>query len=253
MKKLGLFLVGFSLLFLVGCNLTMIQNEQEYSLDAKELQKVIMDLDEGEVEVYGEDRTDIKVVATFASRGEEEELTEQFQIDNMSVSLEQVEDEAHLTTNIYRGDQSPIEARIHIKAYIPNELEVIMNHDGGGLRIKDLSNSLVLTQGAGKIEIGNMNGNITITDGTGAIELTDSVGDISINNNSGAVHIKNSTGDVKLISGSGQINVEEIKGLIQIRSGSGSIYVDQVDGDVNILENRSGSIEITNVTGNINQ
>ncbi|MEB1806480.1 MAG: DUF4097 domain-containing protein [Bacillaceae bacterium] len=253
MKKLGLSLVVFSLLFLVGCNLTMIQNEQEYSIDATEVQRFVMDLDEGEIEVFGEDRTDIKVIATFASRGEEADLTEQFQVDNMSVSLEQVEDEALLITNIYRGDQSPIEARIHIKAYVPRDLEVIMDHDGGNLGISELSNSLVINQGAGKIEIENTSGNIKITDGTGAISLMNNDGDISINNNSGAVEIANHTGEIKLISGSGQINLEEITGNLQVRSGSGSIYIDQVNGDVSILENRSGKVEITNVSGTITQ
>ncbi|OLO42792.1 hypothetical protein BTR23_01975 [Alkalihalophilus pseudofirmus] len=253
MKKLGFLFVLIGLLFLVGCNLTMIQEEQELSLNASELTSIIMDLDEGEIEITGEKRDDIKVVATFASRSEEEELAQKFQDDNMSVSIEQEGDSAHLITNIYRGNESPVEARIHIKAFIPDDLEVIINHDGGNLRLQDLTNSLTLNQGAGKITLESIEGDISITDGTGAIELIDSIGNISINNNSGVVHIMESTGDIKLISGSGEINIENITGMIQIRSGSGSIFVDQVDGDVHILENRSGTIEITNVTGEINQ
>ncbi|WP_209123170.1 DUF4097 family beta strand repeat-containing protein [Alkalihalobacillus sp. BA299] len=253
MKKIGILVVVFISLFLAGCNLKMVQVDQEITLNASELQSVMMDLDEGEVEIIGETRDDIKVIATFASRSEEEELAQEFQEENMTILLDQKGDQAHLITNIDRDNQSTIEARIHIKAFIPKHLEVVINHDGGNLRLSDLSSSLILNQGAGKMSVENFEGNLSITDGTGALEILNTLGNITINNNSGAVHIENNTGDVKLISGTGKINIERITGMVQIRSGSGSIYVDQIEGDVTILENRSGSVEITNVSGEIKQ
>lgn len=242
------------LAILSACNLVRVEEEQELSLSAEGIDTLLLELDEGDVLITGEDRMDIALQAVFFSMHEDEEVAERFKEENMAIFLDKNENVAHLHTKILNTNQHSVQGRIHVTLQIPIHLFLDIHQEAGALTINNVTSDININAGPGEIKLEGIAGAVKIIDGTGAIVLRNINGDyIDINNGSGALLVEDVSSNLNIISGSGDISIASIEGSVTMRSGSGDIEVDTVTGDVTVLENRSGKVDIQNVEGTILQ
>ena len=254
MKRITVFLwlLLLTLFTLTGCNLATIEENEEYTLLATDIDTITLDLEKGDIEIIGQDeRTEIEVIASLVAIGENEDAANTFKENNLMVSLEQRGNEAILITDIDHAQQTATEGYIHLQVYTPSTMNVSLKQTAGLLHLENFTSDITLNHGVGDIILRNVEGNIHITDGAGSIELQQIRGNIQTYNNSGLFQLENLNGNIDLVAGSGTIDISNVNGSVKIVSGTGSITIDQIEEDVTIIENRSGEVTITNVKGKI--
>ncbi|WP_096201146.1 hypothetical protein [Bacillus sp. FJAT-45350] len=247
-------IISFVLLLLSGCNLSMTEEATDYTLAADGIDILVMDLEKGDVEIFGEEgRAEIEVIASVVVVSDTEAEAAAFRENNIQVSLDKEGTEALLSTSIYQGTETTNEARVHLEIYVPIDLHVELKQTAGHFYVENMNGNMKLNHSSGDIIMNSVVGNIAITDGSGKIALNDIVGELEVNNGSGQFTLSNHIGNVNLIAGSGNIDISSVDGSVQVMSGTGAIVIDSIEKDVTIVQNSSGEVTVTNVKGTVNQ
>ena len=110
--------------------------------------------------------------------------------------------------------------------------------------------ALTVDDGSGSIQIENVRAALRVDDGSGSIKIR-AVGPLEIDDGSGSILAEDIAGDVDIVDGSGSINVAGVTGSVTIDDGSGSITVRDVGQDLVIEDAGSGSVNVSNVLGNV--
>ncbi|NEU30790.1 hypothetical protein GN156_08375 [bacterium LRH843] len=241
------------LLMLTGCNLITYENEQVYTLDATDLDTLVISHEEGDVTITGVDGIDeVTVKATLAAVGEEEEGAKSFSEERLSVELTSEGKTGLLTTKVTKEAQKE-QGYIHLNIEVPSRLALDYKQNEGQLFVKGVKAGMKIHHGYNQLSLSDIEGDIELVDGTGVATLVNVMGHITLNKGSGEANVTNSTGDLTVTAGSGDVQISDHTGNITIRSGAGNINVSRVNGDVNVLEKNRGTIELTDITGTITQ
>lgn len=241
------------LLALTGCNLVTYEQEKTYTLDANGLDTLSINHDVGDVTITGvEGLEEIVVHATFSAVGEEIDRARQFSEENMGIELTSENSTGLLTTSVKQGTKQE-QGYLHLAIEAPSRLKMNFRHSEGQLQISSMNAGVQLQHGVGHLTLEDIRGDVQLTDGAGNVTLTNVIGDTTIHSNAGRTSVTQSVGAVSITAGSGDVEVADYQGDVTIRSGTGNLNIQSILGDVKILENRSGTITITDITGNVTQ
>ncbi len=253
MKRFIVTVSCLALLGLAGCNIQTYENEQTYTLDATGLESLVIHHDEGQVDITGVDDTnEVTVIAKFVAESEDELLAQQFLEEKMEASLTKEGTTGQLETYI-NYDVGKEQGHLDLKIEMPSHLLLDFRQNEGPLTIRSMKADMKINHGTKSIILDEIIGNVAIVDGSGGLTLNNVSGDITINKNAGKTEMTETEGELTIIAGSGDIHIDKQTGNVTLRSGSGNVNVDHVDGDVTVLANRSGTLQIANVTGKITE
>lgn len=203
--------IATSLLLLSGCVVHIstananIQQQQQRSISAAQLQRLDIESEAGSVRVIGSSTaTEITVDATIYTVKSD---------DPYILTLEQKSGKAVLTAKnnqssgmqIYQGNSPSIDLVVTVPS----------------------SFSLDIEDGSGDIDINGVQGDIDIDDGSGSINIIQG-NHIKIDDGSGDINVQSITGNLKISDGSGDINLVDITGSVDIDDNSGSISAKQL-------------------------
>ncbi|WP_062046443.1 DUF4097 family beta strand repeat-containing protein [Bacillus sp. JCM 19034] len=251
MKQITLSIV-LVVFVLIGCNLETVEREQHVELEASQIEKLVIDHDEGDVTlVVNENASLIEVEATFSAISTDEELAKSFLERNLSLSLEESDEGALLKTSVKRIANETEEGNVHLAIAIPAHIQVELKHNEGNLHIQGLQADIAIQHGTDNVTLENIEANVTVTDGAGNVLLQNVTGETSINNATGDTIVANSSGQISITNGKGAIQIDNYSGMVAVRNGSGEISIDTVDGDVTVIESAQGEVKIENVSGEV--
>jgi hypothetical protein len=201
--------------------------------------------------VAGLDR--IEVEAEFVIKKLSENKAKQFIKDKLIFTLEKKGSRAVLTAkqkpmrNIF-GSVSYV---INLTVRVPELLKMKIDDGSGSMTVDNIKTDVWVDDGSGSIVLTDIGGAVEIDDGSGDIELQNIGGDIELDDGSGTVEVTGSRGRVEIDDGSGSIRIRDVVGDVIISDGSGSISISGVENDVHIRDAGSGSVNISDVKGQV--
>ena len=206
---------------------------RDLAIDADGLSEFVIDAGAGSLSVVGVDgAADIAVTATIRVEGRDEEAARKLIQKRLRLTLDREGGQARLVSDIDGGWGWDGNAVIDLDVQMPAGV------------------TLVVDDGSGRAIISGVRGDITIDDGSGSIDLSN-VGSVRIDDGSGSITVVDSAGDVYVEDGSGSIEIRNVAGSVTIDDGSGSITVDNVERNLVIEDDGSGSVNFTNVRGEV--
>ena len=184
--------IATSLLLLSGCVVHIstananIQQQQQRSISAAQLQRLDIESEAGSVRVIGSNTaTEITVDATIYTVKSD---------DPYILTLEQKSGKAVLTAKnnqssgmqIYQGNSPSID----LVVTVPSSFSLDIEDGSGDINVQSITGNLKISDGSGSITINNAAGNLKIEDGSGDINLVDITGSVDIDDNSGSISAK---------------------------------------------------------------
>ncbi|MGO2371363.1 MAG: DUF4097 family beta strand repeat-containing protein [Pseudoalteromonas prydzensis] len=184
--------IATSLLLLSGCVVHIstananIQQQQQRSISAAQLQRLDIESEAGSVRVIGSSTaTEITVDATIYTVKSD---------DPYILTLEQKSGKAVLTAKnnqssgmqIYQGNSPSID----LVVTVPSSFSLDIEDGSGDINVQSITGNLKISDGSGSITINNAAGNLKIEDGSGDINLVDITGSVDIDDNSGSISAK---------------------------------------------------------------
>ena len=206
---------------------------RDLATDADGLTEFVIDAGAGSLSIVGIDgAADIAVTATIRVEGRDEEAARELIQKRLRLTLDREGEQARLVADTDGGWGWGGNAVIDLDVQMPAGV------------------ALVVDDGSGQTIISGVLGDIAIDDGSGSIELSN-VGSVRIDDGSGSIKVTDSAGDVYVEDGSGTIDIRNVVGSVTINDGSGSITVDNVERNLVIEDDGSGSVNFTNVRGEV--
>ncbi len=230
------------------------EKTQTLSLPAEGLSKIEITAGAGSLKVTGvEGAGSVEVKAGIVVDGVSDKDMEGYIKDHVELELRKSGSAAVLVGRIREHGFSfiPRDARIDLVVTVPKGLAVEIDDGSGGLSVVGVAGSVRIEDGSGEIEVRDVGGDLWIDDGSGGIEVDGVRGKVEIIDGSGETDVRNVTGDVSIEDGSGGVTLRKIGGSVTIDDGSGSLAIDDVGKDVRIKHKGRGSVDITNVRGQV--
>jgi len=209
---------------------------RDLTLDAGNLEKLIIDAGAGSLDVTGVVGLDrVEVRATIVIPDVDDDDGKKIVAKELNLSLSQVGEAAKLKSLFERGLWGNGSSnRIELEVRAPASLAVAIDDSSGSMDVSDFA------------------ANVWIDDSSGSIDVR-RVGNLRIHDGSGSIDVVGVTGDVHVDDGSGGITIDAVSGSVTIDDGSGSIRVSDVAQDLIILDDGSGSVSFSNVRGTVEE
>lgn len=207
---------------------------RDLSLNASEIHSLGIEARAGQLEIRGISDTDTIVVKAIIQVLDDDDEAREIIESDLVLSLEKGGDRAELrgffedSGSLFGNDRS-----LRLEVTLPERL------------------SLDVQDGSGSLSVHGVAGDITVNDGSGSIKMTQVGGNVSIEDGSGSISAGDVGGNLSVVDGSGSLSVTGAAGDVTIDDGSGGITVSGVGKDLTILEAGSGSLNIMDVTGEI--
>ena len=217
-----------------------------------------IDCGAGFLKISGNEKSDFIIVeADICVESDSEEEFHSFLKKSLKLSLKEKNGKAVLKSGFDGYDSffslfdNSFNARIDLTIKVPEKIKLMIDEGSGSTEIKNLKNDIFIDDGSGSLIITNIKGNINIDDGSGDAILNEISGNVIIDDGSGSITINKINGSVVLDDGAGEAEISDVTGDITVDDGAGGIKIDRVGGDVIIKDSGSGSLDISNVKGQI--
>lgn len=203
---------------------------QTLSLEASELDKLVADVDAGNIEIIGvEGLESIELTANILTTKDK----------NYTLTLARSGKEAKLIAEkhpeiglVWYSGNSP---RIDLLVKVPARFNVQLVDDSGDIKISKVNGNIDINDDSGDIEV--LGGhNVTINDDSGDIVVMNATGFVDIEDDSGDLSVLNVKGSVKINDGSGDIEINGAGGLEIVDAGSGDLSIKNVNGKVMVAD-----------------
>jgi hypothetical protein len=214
------------------------------SVDARNLQQLVLNARAGSLEVRGGDGSTIRARGTVcASDGD--------LADAAMLRSDHGQGVAHLDVDLpdTRGREY---VRMDLVVDMPRSLALRLDDSSGRLSVDDVAAATV-TDNSGDLRVTKIAGDVDVDDGSGDIQIADVTGDVRVHDNSGDIHIRQVHGGVTIPDdGSGDIRITDVDHDVLVRDdGSGDIVVAGVGGDFTVEHDGSGDIRYRDVKGKV--
>lgn len=221
-----------------------VSRDVNASLDAADLESVMVFARAGSLEVRGTDGNRIDVQGRLCA------------------SHEDLVDDAELTADSYRG-RGRVEVRLpetrwreyvrmDLVVEIPARLGVDIDDSSGWLEVSSVAWASI-EDSSGDLIVEGVAGDVTIDDSSGEIRVRDVGGNVRVDDNSGDIEIEDVRGGVVIEDdGSGGIDIRNVDLDVLVEDdGSGSIEVAYIGGDFTVEDDGSGGIRYREVQGEV--
>lgn len=219
----------------------------ERTVSVAEAKELVVKAGAGELEIVGENRSDIVIKAELCS-DDAEALAKMDVTDNTNGDTTTIRT-VYPDRSLFGGYDH---ARIDLKLTVPEKMMLDVDDSSGEAEVKNVA-ALNMRDSSGSLEIEKIAGDLTVVDSSGSLEIKDVLGDVSVTDSSGGIEASYISGNfVVEVDSSGGIDVDNVKKNVLIkRDSSGSIKVQNVGGDFSVLADGSGGISYDRVAGKV--
>ena len=219
----------------------------ERTVSIAEATELVVKAGAGELQIVGENRSDILIKATLCS-DDAKALTKMDVTDDTSGKTTTIRT-IYPDRSLFSGYDH---ARIDLTLKVPEKMVLDVDDSSGEAEIKNVA-ALDMRDSSGPLEIEKIAGDLTVVDSSGNLEIKDVLGDVSVTDSSGGIEASYISGNfVVEVDSSGGIDVDNVKKNVLIkRDSSGGITVKNVGGDFTVLADGSGGVNYERVAGKV--
>jgi len=186
------------------------------TLDVQEQGRIIIDVMDGDIEVKGWDKPQVRIVGDVPIN--EHNFT--FRTKGGRTVIEHSGEHG-----FWKSRRSGSHAELTI--YAPRM---------SSFRIDGTSAAYVLSNIAGQVRANTMSGDIELDGGTGSVELESVSGDVVVKGASGRLNLSSVSGDIEASGKAQQFDAQTISGSIRAEIGKSSdVKLESVSGDIEVL------------------
>jgi len=206
--------------------------------------ELIVDTDNGSVQVEGVSGSKATVLITSRSDDMESRYDFQFSSDPGRLEID-VERKGKLRKMFDWGRGGNLKFVIRV----PTDTAVNLDTAGGSIKAYDLGQEAILDTSGGSITAERIRGDLLADTSGGSIVAEDIDGDVEADTSGGSISIHGVRGDVSADTSGGSIKISDVTGEVSADTSGGSIIIDGVGGHVS-ADTSGGSIEVTFLAGN---
>ncbi|MDJ0919270.1 MAG: hypothetical protein QNJ05_16040 [Woeseiaceae bacterium] len=209
--------------------------ERVLAVDSNGVDVLDIDAGAGSLKITGTEGPDdgIVVLAVVRVDTENEDKATDFISKRLELTLDRDDDKVRLVSKFNSGlSMWGPSGRIDLDVKVPTGTAINVDDGSGSVAVDGVAGDLLIDDGSGSLRLGNV-GNVEIDDGSGSINVSNVAGSILIDDGSGGMTIRSVEGNVTISDGSGGVTVDDVRGdLIIEDKGSGSVNISNVDGEV---------------------
>lgn len=222
---------------------TSSNRAESQAVPAEKTRQVVIDIDQGRVQVIPHQLSEVRVEAEYSERGWlpfRSGDASGFQLDVSGDEVVTVRGDAPTAFGL--GGLNAV-----YRVYVPDGLAIKAETGAGSLMVQDYTGSLNLTARVGSVTVERSGGDLKADCSSGAISVKEFAGPVTAESNTGRISITDVTGDLKLSAGTGGIDVQRFGAGLQAEARTGSIEATAtapLTGDLQ-LRTTTGSIALT--------
>ncbi len=191
-----------------------------------------------EVEVLGEDRSDVESTLTVNSRAYNDAEAKQYAQESKLVA-----DQTAAALILRMQFPTPGRQRSTVKLKVPKRLHIRVEPGAGTLEVKNVAaveiagtrGEVKLSQIAGRIQVSHRGGEVTIED----------AGSLDFNGRSGSLKLTGVRGDTSIkMDGGGEIRATNLAGSVDLESRNADVTLEN-------LESTRGPIRVNSIAGSV--
>ena len=201
----------------------------------------------GELEITGQNRQNIKIVARLCSNNEEA-------LRGMNVSDKTNNKTLRIQTQFPKDSfwGRDHKTSIDLALFVPQSLALKVKDSSGSTEIAKVA-SLDIVDSSGELNIEDIAGDVIVVDSSGALNIENINGNVTITDSSGDIEVRSVEHNLTIeVDSSGAIEADHIKGHVLVKvDSSGAIIVNNVNGDFTVTKDSSGGIKHNGVKGRV--
>jgi len=213
------------------------QSRIEREFDLAPGGELVLDADQGSVEVQGSGSSGARVVISSRSLDIEDKFDVSMSLSGGRLSIRVDRKGSGKWFNWGRGGGLKFEIQV------PRDTRVDIDTSGGSIVAEDLDQPARLDTSGGSIVARQIRGSLLADTSGGSIVAEEIDGDVTADTSGGSISIEQVRGDVVADTSGGSITISEVTGKSTADTSGGSITLDEIGGYV-YADTSGGSIEI---------
>ena len=158
--------------------------------------RVTINTFDGQVRVYGWDKSEVTYTATKGSHDEES-------LKDISIQAQQQGQAISITAN--NNDQNY--GSVHFDVYVPRQSTLHVSSGDGALNLEGVTGQITLRSGDGPIEVSNGGGQLQVNTGDGVIKIIKFDGQVDARTGDGAIALEGNFNALSARTGDGAISL----------------------------------------------
>lgn len=212
-------------------------NAVQKSFDVQPDEKLLTDIDLGNIIVSTWDQNRVQVVVTQKGSAAEEYLK------HRHLTIEKQEHGVSVQSHQDPNSSTHGQLEIRYQITIPRHFNVNIKNNSGNVDLSDLTGKSELKLNSGNLQVRGIHGDVAGHDDSGNIKVSDCQGNVDVSTGSGNVQLSKVSGSAKARSGSGNIEATECANAVDVRTGSGNLKLTRNHGPITSRSD-SGNINV---------
>jgi beta-lactamase regulating signal transducer with metallopeptidase domain/DUF4097 and DUF4098 domain-containing protein YvlB len=222
--------------------------EQARSFAVRAGEKLLVDVDRGNVHITGADQATADIVVKYTGRTNAE--LKQF-LDHHTTTMTQDPGIVRLTA---KGDAwlstASVQVQIEYEIRVPATFDASAKTGAGNMEVSGLAGKLDADTGMGKVTLNQVTGPTTARSGAGNVEVSGLDGKLDVNTGTGNITLTKATGPTTAHTGAGNVNATGLAGNLDVNTGMGKVTLTQVTGPTT-ARSGAGSVEVSGLDGKL--
>jgi hypothetical protein len=191
-----------------------------------------------EVEVLGEDRSDVESTLTVNSRAYNDAEAKQYAQESTLVA-----DQTAAALILRMQFPTPGRQRFTVKLKVPTRLHIRVEPGSGTLEVKNVA-AVEIAGTRGEVKLSHIAGRIQVSHRGGEVTIEDA-GSLDFNGRSGSLKLTGVRGDTSIkMDGGGEISATNLAGSLDLESRNADVTLEN-------LESTRGPIRVNSIAGSV--
>ena len=191
-----------------------------------------------EVEVLGEDRSDVESTLTVNSRAYNDAEAKQYAQESKLVA-----DQTAAALILRMQFPTPGRQRSTVKLKVPKRLHIRVEPGAGTLEVKNVA-AVEIAGTRGEVKLSRISGRVQVSHRGGEVTIEDA-GSLDFNGRSGSLKLTGVRGDTSIkMDGGGEIRATNLAGSVDLESRNADVTLES-------LESTRGPIRVNSIAGSV--
>lgn len=217
------------------------------SADLSNVQQIVINNTRGSVEVLPSDDKQLNLEALVRINTNNKEEAHSLLQDIITVDQGSITTITSKDLSIYREHSIQY---INMTLRVPKEAEIGVSTEFGPIFVKDMENTVSISQRHSDVTLENIKGNTDIHSSFADISITAITGDLNISNSHGIIKVEEVSGGTNIGNSFASTTAQKIGGNLSINNMHGEVQVKEIKGNATIVNQYSG-INCSNIEGNL--
>jgi DUF4097 and DUF4098 domain-containing protein YvlB len=240
-------LIAVSCLAQSGLDAATTESNLEKSFTVKPGGQLVVEADQGSIEVLTTDGASVevevkrKLTGVEGSKAQEifaaHEVTFDQDGDRVGVHAKFKEDPSRW---FKRGNMN---LQVHFRISVPKQFNLDLGTGSGSISSADIEGQVKAKSAGGNLKFGDIKGTLEVHTGSGSISAGTVTGVMSVKTAGGNIQLEQAGDEAVAETGSGSITVQSAKAKLSVRTHGGNLNLGDLSGPA-VAETGSGSIQV---------